>query len=62
MIGDVDMNGVVNIFDATLVQKYSSKVTNLDEYQLINADANYDGVVNIFDATEIQRMIAGLVK
>lgn len=62
IIGDVDLNGVVNIFDATLVQKYSSKITNLDEYQLKNADANKDGVVNIFDATQIQRMIAGLVK
>lgn len=54
------MNGIVNIFDATLVQKYSSKITTLNEYQLKNANVNNDDVVNVFDATQIQRMIAGL--
>ncbi len=61
IIGDVDLNGVVNIFDATLIQQHSSKLTTLDNYQLINANVNNDDTVNVFDATQIQRMIAGLV-
>ncbi len=62
LMGNVDLNGVVNIFDVTFVQKHSSKIIELDSYQLINADVNNDGEVNIFDATKIQRMIAGYVK
>ena len=61
LIGDVDLNGVVNVFDATLVQKFSSSLVTLTNEQLANADANDDGTVNVFDATHIQRMIAGLV-
>jgi hypothetical protein len=61
IVGDVDLNGVVNVFDATLIQKYSSKITTLNEYQLKNANTNNDDIINVFDATEIQRMIAGLV-
>ena len=59
LLGDVDLNGEVNIFDVTLVQLYSAQSTTLTDEQLANADVNGDGYVNIFDATAIQLMLAG---
>lgn len=59
-IGDVDMNGIVNISDATLVQYYASSIKELSDYQLSLADVNGDGVVNVLDATQIQRILVDL--
>lgn len=58
-IGDVDMNGIVNVSDATLIQYYASSIKDLSDYQLSLADVNGDGVVNVLDATQIQRIIVG---
>lgn len=58
-IGDVDMNGIVNVSDATLVQYYASSIKELSVYQLSLADVNGDGVVNVLDATQIQRILVG---
>lgn len=60
-IGDVDLNGIVNVSDATLIQYYASSIKDLSDYQLSLADVNGDGVVNVLDATEIQRILVGLV-
>ena len=58
--GDVDRNGVVDINDATLLQRYLALFSNatLNAQQLLAADANKDGKVNIKDVTEIQRAVA----
>lgn len=58
-IGDVDMNGIVNVSDATLIQYYASSIKDLSYYQLSLADVNGDGVVNVLDATQIQRILVG---
>lgn len=58
-IGDVDLNGIVNVSDATLVQYYASSIKELSDYQLSLADVNGDGVVNVLDATQIQRILVG---
>lgn len=58
-IGDVDMNGIVNIRDATLIQSYAASIKSLSDYQLSIADVNGDGVVNVTDATQIQRILVG---
>lgn len=58
-IGDVDMNGIVNVSDATLIQYYASLIKELSDYQLSLADVNGDGVVNVLDATQIQRILVG---
>lgn len=58
-IGDVDMNGIVNVSDATLIQYYASSIKDLSDYQLSLADVNGDGVVNVLDATQIQRILVG---
>lgn len=61
LAGDVDLNGTVNIQDATLLQRYFAEYTTLTSAQLRSADANKDGKVNIRDVTQIQRINAGFV-
>lgn len=59
LYGDVDMNGKINTFDASLVQKYVSGIKDLDASQMVAADVTGDGFVNTFDASSIQKYIAG---
>ena len=59
-IGDVDLNGIVNVSDATLIQYYAVSIKELSDYQLSLADVNGDGVVNVLDATQIQRILVDL--
>lgn len=56
-IGDVNFDGVVNVNDATEIQKYGVELVSLNTLQLSLADFNKDGLVNISDATEIQRFV-----
>lgn len=59
--GDVDKNGVVNIMDATLVQKAAADIEKLDDDTVTYvADVNADGQVNVLDATKIQKIAVGL--
>lgn len=59
-IGDVNLDGYVNINDATIIQKYSIELCELNETQIKLADINSDSVVNVSDATCIQKKINGL--
>ena len=62
MLGDVNLDGVVTIDDATLVQKYLAGISELDDpLQLLAADVNSSGDVTIDDTTLIQKYIAGLI-
>ena len=58
LIGDVDLNGVVDIRDTTAIQKYIANIVQLDEKAMLNADFNADGRVDITDATDIQQYLA----
>ncbi len=58
LLGDVNLDGNVKIQDATLIQKYLAKLSDLNEQQLTTADVTEDGKVNIKDATAIQKYIA----
>lgn len=55
---DVNGDGVININDCTLIQKYSASLAELTDEQLKKADCNNDGVVNVMDATKLQKIIA----
>ena len=61
LIGDVDNNGTIEIFDATLLQKHLVEYdTGLDpnDYKTIKAlDTNNDKSISIFDVTNIQRYL-----
>ncbi len=61
LMGDVNGDGQINIFDVTYIQCYIAeweKYKVLDERQIIVADTTFDGRINIFDATRIQMYIA----
>ena len=58
LLGDVNLDGVINIVDATDIQKYLAEINELDEIQKLNADFNEDGIVNITDSTAIQKYLA----
>ena len=60
-MGDVNGDGVLNIKDATEIQKYLADLADFDEAQLTLADINLDGTVNIKDATYIQKKLADLI-
>ncbi len=60
-LGDADSSGVVNVKDATAVQKHIANLITLSDLQLLAADATKDGNVNIKDATHIQKFVAGLI-
>ena len=56
--GDVDMDGVVTVKDATLVQKGVADITYVTAVQRYLADPAGDGL-NVKDATAIQKSLAG---
>lgn len=55
---DVDLDGLVSVTDATLLQKYVVGIATLTDDQKLLADCNGDGVINVRDATYIQKIIA----
>lgn len=60
-IGDANMDGKLNIRDATLIQKYLAKMLSLSDEQKDYADFDLNGKVNVRDVTAIQKKIAGLI-
>ena len=61
MVGDVDMNGKVDVNDVTLIMKYNVDLINLSSEQAELADVNNDGYVDVLDVTLLQQYIAGYV-
>lgn len=57
VLGDVDGDGVVSIFDVTCIQRHLAEIP-VYAYNETAADTDGDGKVTIFDATDIQRYLA----
>ena len=62
MRGDLNVDGLVTIVDATEVQKGLASIATLSDNQKISSDVNGDGEVTIVDARIMQKYIAGLVR
>lgn len=60
ILGDANLDGKLNVRDATAVQKHMAKLQLLEGKALELADFNSDGKINIKDATAIQKHIAGI--
>ena len=56
--GDVNLDGIVNIIDATTVQQYLAEFLDLSDIQKKVADTDGDGTITITDATVIQQYLA----
>lgn len=54
---DVNGDGVLNVQDCTLIQKYAASLAELTDEQFKKADCNKDGTVNVIDATTLQKII-----
>lgn len=54
VLGDVDQNGMLNLKDATLIQKYISNIVLFNQEQMLAADYNRDGKINVMDSTAIR--------
>ena len=59
LLGDVNGDGVVSVKDATLIQKYVSKMAVTMNIKL--ADVNKDGMINNKDTTMIQKYAANKI-
>lgn len=59
--GDVNNDGVVNIKDATAIQKHLALIETIKVEMFFVADFNEDDYISIKDATEIQKSIAGII-
>lgn len=60
-MGDVNMDGSLNIKDATAIQKFAAKLVEFNTDQQYLADITEDGTINVKDATMIQKKIANLI-
>ncbi len=58
LIGDLNLDGIVSVGDATIVQKAAAEMIDLDDDQKIAADCNGDKIVSVADATLIQKYAA----
>ncbi|MCH5202350.1 MAG: hypothetical protein J1F17_04000 [Oscillospiraceae bacterium] len=57
-IGDVNLDGKLDITDGVEIQKYVNHSIDFGEQQLKNADFNNDGYIDIKDVTAIQKHLA----
>lgn len=57
IMGDVNLDGVVNNDDALLLQNYLLNVAALTEEQAINADLCNDNAIDVFDLTLLKKML-----
>lgn len=60
--GDADCNGKVNVKDATLIQKYIAKISDMTAQGMENGEVDGNGKLNVKDATMIQKFIANIIK
>lgn len=59
-IGDANLDGVVNIKDATYVQKAVAGIVTAGLSNKLRGDADSSGELNVRDATKIQKIVAGI--
>ncbi|WP_407384848.1 dockerin type I repeat-containing protein [Ruminococcus sp.] len=55
LLGDADLNGTVDVVDATLIQRYEANMITLSDIALKAADVDRDGEATVIDAAWIQR-------
>ena len=60
VVGDCDLDNTITIMDATMIQEYIAKRTELDPVAKWLADTNRDDSLNVLDATQTQLYIAQL--
>ena len=59
--GDVNGDYNVTVKDATALQKYLAKLSDLDIFSRLKSDVNGDGKLSISDVTDVQKFVAVLI-
>lgn len=57
-LGDTNLDGIVDIMDATTIQRYLAGYFDFTELQKRNADVDGDGIITVSDTTRIQMILA----
>ncbi len=61
LCGDIDGDGELSVYDATIIQRYEAGMTvKSDAEMILHADVNGDGATDIFDATYVQRYLVSM--
>ncbi len=60
LLGDANEDGILNIKDATAIQKHIANIITLSNRGIKLADFNENGDINIKDVTAIQKFIVGI--
>ena len=58
LLGDVNLDGKIDINDVTLLQRYIAGASVLTDDAVKVADFNKDRIIDVIDATAIQTFIA----
>ena len=61
ILGDVNTDGQVNVFDATAIQCYLAEIASVSDDEKVAADFDINGKVDILDATSVQLSIAEII-
>lgn len=61
LLGDVNGDGVVDILDATEIQKYAAEKVEFTDEQFQAGDVNKDGFVDVLDALLVQKYATGKI-
>lgn len=56
-LGDVNLDGIVNVTDATEILKYNVELVAFTDEQKALADFDGNGIINVSDVSELQRAI-----
>lgn len=60
-LGDVNVDGFINVQDVSLVQKYISDLADLEPYQQTAADVDFNSVIDIKDVSLIQKYLSNYI-
>ena len=58
-MGDANYDGVIDVCDATAIQRHIADIEQLFNEALLLGDVNCDGIIDIADVTLVQMYIAG---
>ena len=59
--GDVNGDGVVDLLDATMLQRYDANMVKLSDEQVACGDYDQNGITDIADVVLLQRYLAGMI-
>lgn len=62
LLGDVDLNGIVDTEDSAEILRYQAEIKNLTEEQITVGDVNFDGSADSSDASRILQYTAEMIE